>query len=673
MKQNHYGGIADIAKAFTRLVLITLVSLIVSSSALFSATIYIDPTYTGSNQNGSSSNPYNSWYKVSFVSGNTYLQKSGTSFTSNQRITFSGKANITMGAYGSGAKPKIVASGSGDHIIYVAHSNNVIVKDLEITSSGTWTSGITIMGNNASNNVINNCYIHKTGWGIRIITNSAGNKILHSKIHDILDDGIFIQDVSNIEIGYCTIYDINKKYLTNTNQSYSAGDGIQITSSNNLNFNIHHNTIDHSSMGNKFCLIIWGNNYTGVIEHNTMVGNVAKGSNGLYFHTTNQPVTVRYNVFRNGSFGIITYANNLDAYYNRFSNNKVGILVNPGYSMNSRNNVFNGNTRYGVQASYGSSVTFKNNIFYLNSSPAKAFYATGNVSANNNVYSQQYSGFINGYSSLSNWRSVTGNDQNSVVGNPNFVSISSEDFHLQSNSNAINKGANVNLTTDFFGGSVPQSGYPDAGLHEFSGTTGSGGTNQTPLISYQVYSVYKYVSAGSFVAKVIASDPDAGQTLAYSIVSGNTNGQFNLHPSNGHLTVAKTPIPSQSFYLTVRVTDNGSPVKYSQATVRINIATTRAGEIIAFGDSIAGHEGEANESLRIYPNPSHDGRFTIEFGEELSNVTLDAFDLSGNEILSTTSNQTSRETLDLNESPPGTYIIRINSGTEVSTLKAVKY
>ncbi len=673
MKQNHCGGIAEIVKASAKLVLITLALVIVSSSSLLSATIYIDPTFTGSNQNGSSSNPYNSWYKVSFVSGNSYLQKSGTTFTTNQRITISGKSNITIGAYGSGAKPKLVASGSGDHIIYVTNSNNVIVKDLEITSSGTWTSGITIMGTNASNNVINNCYIHKAGWGVRILTYSGGTKILNTKIHDILDDGIFAQNVSTIEIGYCTIYDINKKYLTNTNESYSAGDGIQITSSNNLNFNIHHNTIDHSSMGNKFCVIIWGNNYTGVIEHNTMVGNVAKGSNGLYFHSTTQPVTVRYNVFKNGGFGIITYANNLDAYYNRFSNNKVGVLVNPGYSMNARNNVFNGNTRYAVQASNGTNVTFRNNIFYLNSSPAKAFYATGYVTANNNVYSQQYPGFINGYTSLSNWRSITGNDQSSVVGNPNFVNISAEDFHLQSNSIAINKGANVNLTSDFYGGSVPQSGYPDAGLHEFSGTTNSGGTNQTPLISYQVFSVYRYVSAGSFVGKVVASDPDAGQTLTFSIVSGNTNGQFNVHPSNGHITVAKIPIPLQSFYLTVKVTDNGSPVKYAQATVRINVTSTKAGEMIALGDSIASPEDEENVALRIYPNPSHDGRFTIEFGQELSNVTVDAFDLSGNEISSITSNHSSRETLDLNESPPGTYIIRINSGTEVSTLKAVKY
>lgn len=448
-----------------------------------SATIYIDPTYSGSNQNGSSSRPYNSWSKFSINSGNTYLQKAGTTASSGT-ISFTGKNNITLGSYGTGAKPRITRSGSGNAIIYITNSYNVTIKDLEITSTGSWTSGITIQGSASANNLIKNVWIHHTDWGIRLLTTAAGNKVLNSKINDIMDDGIFIQDARNIEIGYCNIYDINKKYLTNPAESYAAGDGIQINSNNSLNFNIHHNTIDHSSMGNKFCLIVWGNNYSGKIEHNTFIASSSKKSNGVYLNPTSNTIVTRYNTFKYGYYGIITYANQVDVYYNKFVSNTVGILVNPGYNLNARNNVFHNNSKYGISSSYGTSISLRNNIFSLSSSPAKAFYFMGQVESNNNVFNKQYSGFINGYSSLGAWQNSTNNDMNSVLGNPAFSNPSGDNFHIMSGSAAINRGQFVNLTVDYFGNTVPQQGNPDAGIHEFPGTKSTiAETDTTTLIT----------------------------------------------------------------------------------------------------------------------------------------------------------------------------------------------
>lgn len=448
-----------------------LISVFCSSTLLYANTYYIDPSFTGSNQNGSSSRPFNSWSKVSFSNGNTYLQKSGTTNTSGNRITIANRSNITIGAYGSGNKPKIVTNGSGDHILYIKDSYNITVKDIELTSTGSWTSGITIQGGSGSSgNQIRNVYIHRAMWGIRVLTSAGGTKILYARIHDIGDDGIFAQNVSNIEIGNCTIYDINKKYLTNPSESYAAGDGIQISSTNNLTFNIHHNTVDHSTMGNKACIMIYGNNFTGTIEHNTIIGNVPKNVAGIYLHTSSKPVTVRYNTIKNSGVGIVDNVNMLEAYYNRLMSNRVAVLVNPGAKANLRNNVFYANTRYAVQSAYSTTLTMKNNIFHLSSSPAKALSSQGTVSSNSNVYSQQYSGFINGFASLSAWRNATGNDQSSVVGNPGFVNPNNGDFHIQSSSIARNKGSNVNLNRDYFGNAVPISGNPDAGIHEFGGT-----------------------------------------------------------------------------------------------------------------------------------------------------------------------------------------------------------
>lgn len=435
------------------------------------ATIYIDPGYTGSSQSGTIDRPFNSWTKVSFSNGNTYLQKRGTTYTSASRIALFTKSGITIGAYGTGNRPKIITSGTGDHIIYIKDSYNVTVRDLEITSTGSWVSGITVQGGSSSSgNKVINCHIHKATWGIRILTPAGGTAILNTQINNIGDDGIFAQDVGSIEIGYCNIFDINKKYLTNTSESYAAGDGIQITSTNNLNFNIHNNTIDHSTMGNKACIMIWGNNYTGTIEFNTIIGSVAKNVAGIYLHNSSKPVTVRYNTIRNSGVGLVSNITNVDAFYNIFSANRVGVMVNQGFKANLRNNVFYNNTRYAIQTATNSNITLRNNIFNLAASPAKALFSQGAVTSNNNLFSQQYSGFINGHSQLSTWRQSTGNDINSLVGNPGFVGASTGNFHINSTSIAKNKGAIVNLTRDYFGNPVPNSGIPDIGIHEYGGT-----------------------------------------------------------------------------------------------------------------------------------------------------------------------------------------------------------
>lgn len=438
------------------------------SSVLFGATIYIDPSYSGSTQNGSSSNPYNSWTKFTINSGNTYLQKSGTTYYTTSSISVNGKSNVTLGTYGGTTKAKITATGSGNHIVNVSGSSTVLIKDLQITSTGTWVSSIIIQGSNASNNTVNNCEITKTEWGIRVLTTSAGTKILNSKVHDIKDDGIYIKDASTIEIGFCTIYDVNKKYLINTNESYSAGDGVQIASTNNMNFNIHDNIIDHSSMGNKFCIIAWGNNYSGTIERNTIIGGINQNTSGIYLSPTTKTVCVRYNNIKNSEHGIYAYGKT-DAYYNVFANNKNGIYINSGYSGTIRNNVFYNNVSNGIYTTSNTSVTIKNNIFNIGSS-AKAIKTGGTISSNNNVFNSQQSGFINSATSLTNWRNSTGNDMNSTVGNPGFVNPSGQDFHIIGGSCAINRGASVSLTKDYFNNSVPINGAPDAGIHEFGGT-----------------------------------------------------------------------------------------------------------------------------------------------------------------------------------------------------------
>lgn len=545
---------------FYVLTVILALSYILMSVALFGATIYIDPTYTGSTQNGSMSNPYNSWKKFTINSGNTYLQKGGTTYTTTSSISVSGKSSVILGSYGTG-KGKIVTTGTGTHIINVSNSTSVTVRDLEVYSTGTWTSGIIIQGT-ATNNQITNCIIRKTEWGVRILTTSGGLKVLNTTINDIRDDGLYVKDASSIEIGFCTIFDVNKKYLVNPDQSYSAGDCIQLASTNNLSFNIHDNILDHSSMGNKFALIAWGNNYSGTIEKNTIIGNINKNTSGIYLSPTTKTVIVRYNMIKNSEYGIYSFAK-VDAYYNAFTNNKIGIQTNSGYNLTSRNNVFYNNTSYGVTSSSNTSVTLRNNIFNLASTSQKAIKTSGSITSNNNVFNTQHSGFINSSSSLTAWRNATGNDANSIVATPGFVNPSNQDFHLQSGSPAINRGASVSLVKDYYGAVVPMAGAPDAGISEFG--------------------------------------------------------------------------------------------------------STKSGEI-AQGDSLNGGKKE----MLVYPNPSINGKFNISLGQLYEKTEMEVFDMSGRLVKRATATMTAEGKLDLSTIPDGAYLIRVDTGVQKKTLKAVK-
>jgi VCBS repeat-containing protein len=100
--------------------------------------------------------------------------------------------------------------------------------------------------------------------------------------------------------------------------------------------------------------------------------------------------------------------------------------------------------------------------------------------------------------------------------------------------------------------------------------------NEAPLMNDQAFSINENATAGSVVGNMIATDPDQGQSLTYSIFSGNTGSAFAIHPVLGEITVNNsaalnfeaTPI----IRLTIQVMDNGSPIttKNAYAVISLN-------------------------------------------------------------------------------------------------------
>ncbi|HLO90422.1 MAG: cadherin domain-containing protein [Chloroflexota bacterium] len=540
------------------------------SSAIAQGTIYIDPSYTGSQQNGTQQYPFASWNSVSWTNGTTYLQKAGTTFNTPGSLIISSKNNITLGSYGTGNKPRIISSGATtSKVIDITSCYNMVISNLEIASTtGQVTAAIIIDGTGSSNNLIDNCIARDAQWGIRILTTSAGNRILNTQVYNTQDDGIYIKDTPDIEIGYCNVYNVNLKYFVNPDQTYSSGDNIQIASTNNHNFNIHHNILDHSTTGNKFCLIAWGNNYSGIVEYNTMIGNSSQVTSCIYLSPTTSNVTVRYNSISNGNYGIYSYVTNFHVYYNKFVSNKTAIAVLNNYHLLAENNIFYTNVNTAISGFSGSLVTSKNNIFYISGS-SKAYSTSGSLTSDYNTFNTQYSGFINGYSTLAGWRSASGQDVHSMVANPMFVNPGAGNFTLQQTSPCINAGTICGYVHDFFGNPVPAGNSSDIGYYELPTNT-----NNPPVIQNQSFSIPENSSNSTVVGQVVASDPNSGQTITYQITSGNASGAFAINTTSGIITVNNSQVLNYEtipqFTLQVTVTDNLNAS--SAAIITINLS-----------------------------------------------------------------------------------------------------
>jgi subtilisin family serine protease len=102
-------------------------------------------------------------------------------------------------------------------------------------------------------------------------------------------------------------------------------------------------------------------------------------------------------------------------------------------------------------------------------------------------------------------------------------------------------------------------------------TVNSSATNHAPNISNQSFNINENSVNGTAVGTVSANDPDAGNTISYSITAGNTGGAFALNATTGALTVSNTLsyATTQTYALTVKVTDNGG--LFASATVTINV------------------------------------------------------------------------------------------------------
>jgi parallel beta-helix repeat protein len=98
--------------------------------------------------------------------------------------------------------------------------------------------------------------------------------------------------------------------------------------------------------------------------------------------------------------------------------------------------------------------------------------------------------------------------------------------------------------------------------------------NERPTLSDGTYHVPEWSALGASVGLVSASDVDAGDSLAYRFLAGNTGGRFLIDSSTGEIRVANpagfTHESQSSFTLTVEVQDQGGLTHTAQMTVLVD-------------------------------------------------------------------------------------------------------
>jgi uncharacterized repeat protein (TIGR02543 family) len=368
-------------------------------------TIYIDPT-AGSGGDGSYGNPYDSWNDVTWEAGKIYLQKRGTEYNATIDVGASGTSDnwITIGAYGTGDKPKI---STNDNLGFeLGNISYIKIQDFQITTTGTqeyWhNSGI--KGNNGSYNTFENLDIGP----------SAGH-------------GLYVQDKSNVLVSGCYFFDCGTKSLNESCDNIHLENCTDYIVEYCESRDCHQGAVYDASDG--------GSGYTsGIFRYN--IG-----------YRTDTPD--EWSIFKMSG---------------QHSSSSVELLHNiafdcfkgPAYALQETlTATMYGNIAYncvaGIQNAHSNNV-IKNNIFmecndviYLPDGD-KPSQMDHNLFYNNSRF-----GFISGgqtFPTLSDWKTWSGLDQNSSAQNPLFTDAANYDFTLQSGSPAIDAGANIGSPYD---------------------------------------------------------------------------------------------------------------------------------------------------------------------------------------------------------------------------------
>ena len=420
---------------------------------------------------------------VTFNPGDRILFRRGDTFRGSLYQTENGTANnwIYYGAYGTGAKPKILGSkdlsATGD---WENHSGNI------------WKTTATLgtAQNDISNLIFNNeafCgYKKKT-----LDSLNAQGKFFYNTVDDLLylysatNPGTFythIEAAGNYETGGGTLYWINSSYIKveNLDVRYSSAAGIECRA------------------GNGFIIENCEVSYIGGEWLDPAGAGLTRLGNGFSFVQTNDSCWVRYskanqcydagispqywsassmtnmwfhdNIITNCWYSYETWCGGTSTLINVHFYNNTCYNAGSGFSNSSLQRSDLNNACHVIMwdlTSTVSNVTVRNNIFANSTNWAMRLDDNVNkIIVDYNLFDCDTVGYTaesTKYVTLAAWVAAMSQDTHSIDDDPLFVS--SSDFNLQASSPAKDIGVQLGLTTDYAG--TPRGYLPDIGAYEY--------------------------------------------------------------------------------------------------------------------------------------------------------------------------------------------------------------
>lgn len=522
----------------------------------YNTVYYIDPN-ASTNGSGTQANPFNV-FPSSLQANTAYLFKRGTTYEAYQEFEQTNADYILFGAYGTGDKPIVRFTGSskplwigGDHHVY---------RDIHWKSRvdlGAWGGG--------SHCWVYNCEMEGTLMGSNrdmLTVWSNNTKIIGVDIHDITREGIYmkpsgvtgVEAYGNNEIAWCRLWNINMDWAPGVSEVDADGDAIQISGVDSLY--IHHNIIDRSTTGNKFCLIIrdeyeqapaiWFNR----IENNIMYIPIqtAWGGAGIYLQEA------QHTIIKNNTLVATSSNSNMSCIQLAGQGGQIDVEIYGNLIIRGQYDIADNYARDNINET-----VFNNTFWEVDGTKA------GNWEYNRNNIKQQY------YSAESATNIILDNTGSSSV----FVAPNETDynFRLKAGSPAIEAGVYSATyasmyTEDLDGQRVPQNDSVSSGSYQYN----TGGAVPGPCDGVTI------LQSGTVTNTNVGE-----QTGAIDVTVSGGTAPYTYSWSNGATTQDISNLGAGVYTLTV--TDNNGCFSTANYTVNNIYGTSGALTVVATGAS----------------------------------------------------------------------------------------